>query len=351
MLLQQAALKFPDVVSIYGSSELRVEMDKRANEIFKRKPRGFQVCPVGAAGNTSLMMAQKIAAQGSALSGRKVAFILSHTWFRRSQTPSAHMEGNFSPLQGISLLLEPSLNEALRRRYVARLLDYPEALENHTLINAYVHCLYQEGWLATLERSALRPLLLMYQSRLQFEDHLNTVEAIFEHEIIHQDPWKARPKRINWRRLIKEREQDGLGRDEEMLSRPPLIADGPNDDEFLQASRDSREWGDFALLLDTLRFLNADALILSVPLPGLSFDRHGVSRQARDYYYQRIQTMSAERGFPAVTFSEHDHDVPDDFLLGIGTHLEIKGWLYVDKVVDDFYHDRLSLNVPKKPDP
>src|SRR4051812_16709145 len=48
MLLQQAALKSPDVVSIYGSSELRMEMDKRADELFKKKARGFQVCPVGA---------------------------------------------------------------------------------------------------------------------------------------------------------------------------------------------------------------------------------------------------------------------------------------------------------------
>lgn len=137
----------------------------------------------------------------------------------------------------------------------------------------------------------------------------------------------------------KEREVDVL--DRVLVQQGMLRRDGPGDGEFVQTLQEAREWEDYEMLLDTLKELNAKALIISVPLPGPSLNRKGVSREARDVYYKRIEGMANERGFPAATFSHQDLAI--DFLVGSGTHLEEKGWLYVNQLLDDFFHDRLSM--------
>jgi len=56
--------------------------------------------------------------------------------------------------------------------------------------------------------------------------------------------------------------------------------------------------------------------------------------------------MAAQRGFPSSAFSDYDTD--PDFLEGVGTHLQVKGWLIVDRLLDDFYHDRVPAPAPPK---
>ncbi len=340
MVLQQKALDYADVLPVYGSSELTAAMDKRADQFFWSKPTGFQVCPVGAAGNTTIMMAQKIAAQGRAVEGRKVAFILSHTWFRRPQTPESHMLGNFSPLQTISLLQDSAMPKDLELRYVRRLLEYPGALQNYTLINWYLQCQAEGGQLGRLEATVLEPFLWLERTSLLFEDHLNTIAAIGEHEIAGRY-WEETRKKIPWQRLIRSTEHDVDREAQKAVLDANLADEGPGDEEFLVVMRSAKEWDDYALLLDTLKCLNAKALIIAVPFFGKSFNRNGVSQEAREYYYRRIEAMSRERGFPAYTFSEQDISL--GFLDGNSTHLQSRGWIYVNRLLNDFYHDRLPI--------
>src|SRR6185312_9070402 len=97
---------------------------------------------------------------------------------------------------------------------------------------------------------------------------------------------------------------------------------GARDEEYLAVMSTSREWDDLALLLDTLKKLKADALIISVPLPGVSSEKHELSRAARSYFYRRVENMSVERGFQVETFSDHDMD--QEFIVGATTHLTTK---------------------------
>jgi poly-D-alanine transfer protein DltD len=343
VVLQEEALRRRDVISVYGSSELRNEMDKRPDELFKRKPLGFEVCPVGGAGNTTLMMAQKIAAQGAAVSGQKVVCILSHTWFRRPQIPADQFAGNFSPLQAIRLVLDPALEEKLRHRFEARLLEFPKSFQHHLVLRAFLNCELKGDRLAGLEESVLRPLLQMEEAELEFEDHLNTMGAIFKYELSRDRFWPAKWRTAGWNRRIKQKEAEVTPEEKEVVKELVLPDHGPADESFLADLSRAREWDDFALLLDTLESLKAVPLIISVPMPGTSLNRKGVSRVARDVYYHRVEKMCAAHGMPVATFA--DEDLAVDFLEGSGTHLEVKGWLYVDKLLDDFFHNHLPPEI------
>jgi D-alanine transfer protein len=341
MLLQHQAFLHDDVIPVYGSSELTVDVDMRAGDFFRWKAKGFQVCPVGAAGNTTFLMAQKIAAQGKAVSGHKVAVILSSTWFRRESVPKGHVAGNFSPLQAISLLQNAALDEPLRQRFTARLLDFPTVLADHPLLDAYVHEV-AKGETAGLKYDVTRDLVGAWNSMLSWEDELGCVAlGLSNHLSGEAQPWRMKPMDTPLHKLVKRAEiEDTDEEDGKLLTPgPPLLKDGPRDEDFLEVMANSHEWDDYALLLDTLKQLNAEALVISVPLPGVSYEKHGLSRAARDYFYQRVAAMAEERGFRAETFAKHDLD--QEFIIGATTHFTYKGWLYVDRLLDDFYHDRL----------
>src|ERR1043166_1073044 len=81
LALERAAARAPDILLLYGSSELIDPIPNRASDFFSSAPTGFQVCPVGKGGTTSLIILQKLGALGSDLSGRKVAILLSASSF------------------------------------------------------------------------------------------------------------------------------------------------------------------------------------------------------------------------------------------------------------------------------
>ena len=63
--LQQSAFARPDLLPLYGSSELIKPIPDKAARFFRRYPTNFEVFPVGKAGTTSLIILQKLAGVGS----------------------------------------------------------------------------------------------------------------------------------------------------------------------------------------------------------------------------------------------------------------------------------------------
>jgi len=340
LFLQRQAFHRSNVLPLYGSSELTEEMEFRADEMFWNRPKGFQVCPVGAGGNTTLLMAEKIAALGGAVRDQKVVVILSPVWFRDRRPRADQVAGNFSPLQVINLMLSPDLDDGLRKRFAERMLRFPDSLEPHPLIRDYLKKLKrddsQEGW----NNRLLRLRLWGYEKMLAWEDHLNTVLAAYEYGINDRGSWKHKPKKLALSKRIKRIERDENKALKLQIKQQALEAEGEDDGgESLAAMAASEEWGDYQLLLDALKNLKAKALVVSIPMPGEFSAGRKISRAERTYYYQRVEAMSTERGYPVVTFADHDLDT--DFIVGNTSHPAAKGWLYINRLLDEFYHDDL----------
>jgi D-alanine transfer protein len=51
-----------------------------------------------------------------------------------------------------------------------------------------------------------------------------------------------------------------------------------------------------------------------------------------------VESLARAYHVPIVDFADHDMD--QDFLSGHHDHLTDKGWLYFDKALDDFTHNR-----------
>src|SRR5215510_12570508 len=96
LAFERAAARAPDILLLYGSSELIDPIPNRASDFFSSAPTGFEVCPVGKGGTFSLIILQKLGALGSDLRGRKVAISLSASSFFAPRFRPEFYAGNFS---------------------------------------------------------------------------------------------------------------------------------------------------------------------------------------------------------------------------------------------------------------
>ncbi len=80
--LQEAAFRRPDLLPVFGSSEILDEDDENsAYRFFQTYPTGFTVFEVGMGGITSLEIAQSLAALRPDIKGKKVVISFTPSMF------------------------------------------------------------------------------------------------------------------------------------------------------------------------------------------------------------------------------------------------------------------------------
>ena len=89
-------------------------------------------------------------------------------------------------------------------------------------------------------------------------------------------------------------------------------------------------------MLKGLKEMGAQPLILSMPYTGVYYSYIGVSKDARQVYYAKLEAMGQSYNVPVIDFSNHDED--KYFSIDSGGHLSSEGWVYYDQALDAFYH-------------
>src|SRR6266478_7284178 len=134
LALQRAAARAPNILLLYGSSELIDPVPNRASDFFSREPTGFEVCPVGKAGTTSLIILQKLGALGSVLHGRKIAISVSPSSFLTPTVRPEFYDGNFSLPAANGILFGNALDLKLKTDVAKRMLQFPDTLGKDGLL-------------------------------------------------------------------------------------------------------------------------------------------------------------------------------------------------------------------------
>jgi D-alanine transfer protein len=336
--MQKVAFAQPDLLPLYGSSELVVSAANKATDFFQTYPTGFGVFSVGKPGSASLILLQKLAAMGSDLRGKKVAISISPTYFFRQDVPVAYYNGNFSLLQAGEIIYSPHLSFELKRDIARRMLQYPKTLEKSALLAFTLRQLALDSPSHRLMYYGTVPLGLLENGILRIQDHCETLLYILKR--IWRLPFAVtRSQRtVDWEGLIADAAAQVRRHNN---SDTGIVGPEKGPEMFVAGEQNAHEWIDFELLLRGLNELGARPLVLSMPIDGRYFDRFGVGRPFRDLYYKRIRGLAQVHQVPLLDFEEHDLD--EDFLVAHRDHLTDKGWLYFDKALDDFFHERLVL--------
>lgn len=338
--LQKQAFAQDDLLVLYGSSELVKQVPNTAGEFFEDYPTGFRVFPVGKQGTTALAVLQKLAAVGSDLRGRKVAISLSPSSYFAEEVDPGYYAGNFSALQATELALSTELSRPLKGASARRMLEYPKTYDDNWLLETVLRLLASDTFLDRVLYAALLPLAQLQRGIGRVQDHLETGGHIAE---LRSEPSRTKhPRVLNWKEIFKR--ADVIAKVMKAKARKvPAIAKRPKgsrDKLFLQNLARADEWTDFELVLRTLDELGAKPLILSMPVHATDLEALGVSQEARSAYEERLRAVTAAHGAPLVYFKANEDD-PDFFFDNLD-HLGAKGWIYYNKMLDDFFHGRLT---------
>ena len=354
--LQQAALDTNCLLPIYGGSELVVQRAYNrpfhATNLFRDRPTGFTVFPMGTAGTTSLIILQKLAAVSPALKGRKVAISVSPAWFYKGLMAWADQyAGNFSALHAGELAFNTSLSLQLRRDAARRMLEYPETLANRPFLRFALESLADGSPLNLTCYDAVLPLGVVHNVILRYLDHWNVVSYLWTHPIRTSSPISSRSGRqLDWPKLHQQADatyrahsnNNEFGVDNQQWDRELRQAiiqrrNSRSDEEFLRTLQRNQEWVDLELLLRQLTELGAQPLLVSVPIHGGWYDQLGVTYTARRAYYQKLRDVAARYHTAVVDFADHDAD--RTFCHDSMGHLAPSGLLYYNQVLDGFFHN------------
>ena len=340
LAFQRAAAHAPNVLPIYGSSELLIPaVPEKGNNFFRTAPTGFQLSPVGGGGANSLIIVQKVGALGSDLRGKKLAISLSPGWFLTPKPSWNVYEGTFSLMAASEMVFGTALDFELKREVASRMLECPSTLEKSPLLEFALRRLASGRWLDRTIFCAVWPVGKAQTAVMELQDHF----AAFNH-IRHKI--KAAPQRhpeiLDWPKLIATVEAmktTDWARGSEPSRLNPQIRPGSRDVGFRYGLNVSPSWIDLELLLRILARVHARPLLLSMPMAGEFYDHAGVSRAAREDYYTKLRTLVQRYHFAVVEFKAHDEDPA--FLLRHQSHLTAKGWMFYNRALDDFFNERV----------
>jgi D-alanine transfer protein len=357
MAIQRAAFAQPDLLPVYGSSELILGTPHDADRVFSDFPTGFRPFSVGTPAATLIVTLLRLGSLGSALRDKRVVITITSPEFYRPHLEQGAYRSNFSRAQAVAVAFGSDIPYALRQAAARRMLQYPVTLADDPILRWGLEALADGSQFGSARYAAVLPLGLVQRTVLGLSDHWRFVAFVFRHPELHRSE-SVVPARIEWSWLEDEGARDALSSsrnnpfgfdatywqtNQRRLQRSgdahtarmlmpviPLVVEG------LRHEPRNLEWRDFSLLLDTLRALGAKPLVVSAPFPGPFFDYWGVTADERSRYYAEVRDLTTRAGVPMVNFAEHDAD--RDFVRDPEGHLTDKGWVKFDEVFDAWFH-------------
>ena len=365
--LQQAGFQQPDLLMVYGSSELLVgdiptmmtygtpiKIPIRgspygASQFFNTYPTGFNVYEIAKYGAYSLEIAQTLAAIGPELRGKKVVISFTPSMFIEQEAPTPYYAGDFSLLHANALIFNMHLSFDTKQLAARRMNDYPDTLKPDPALQFGVKQLNCGCWYGSSLYDLAVPLGQLDIWIMRLQDHWAVVNYIrsqpnLNPQVVHK------PERINWSEEISQAvtsekmysNNNPYGIENEAWSvyystiMVPPKKPGYADQWFSKSLNDSKEWADLDLVLRILKEMGAQPLILSRPIDGPIWSARGLSQLGSQVYYRKLQNAVAPYGFTLVDFADHEDD--RYFSTDPGSHSNREGWVYVDEALNAFFH-------------
>jgi D-alanine transfer protein len=325
LAFERAAAHRPDILLLYGSSELTDPIPNRASDFFSSAPTGFQVCPVGKAGTTALIILQKLAALGPELRGRKIAISLSASSFLAPAVRPEFYAGNFSLPAANGTLFGNAIDGNLKAAIAKRMLQFPDTLQEDGLLQLAARCFASGRPVDRIILMAIWPMGKLQNLILDLQDHFEALIYIL---------WGGKPVPDWLRPAHQHRAGARKTSDADYQQTEWSDAIRPQRDAAFRARiAAASEWTDLGLLFRTLAQLKAEPLILSMPFD--AYAARGVSRSSREVYYERMRELAQQYHFPVIDFEQHDAD--PGFLIAHREHPTPRGWMVYNRALDDFF--------------
>jgi D-alanine transfer protein len=353
--LIREALSRPDTLVFFGSSELIPDVPMKGVDFFSDSPTGFTMFPVGKAGTTALSVLQKLGGAAEELEGKKLVLSLSPSFFQSEEVDAKYFEGNSSKLQIKEFLWSDRFSAELKRDVSEEILKYPKVTEGDWTLDFTLRRWAGGSPIDRFLLAIIQPYATLDRMVGRLQDHIEAglaLKGMVANDGTANDAvGQFRPKRgkvLRWDDLFLSAEQQSKALAAKSRKRPIKVvrAKGTWDKQFAVKMRKAQEWKDFELVLRLLKEAGAKPLVMSMPLHADVLEAQGVSETGRLAYGERLQEMVRRYGVPLVYFKDHESDPV--FFVDQNDHIGSKGWWYYNRVLDDFYHDKLGKSALPK---
>ena len=345
--LQQAAVQRPDLLLVYGSSDVMMaDTPYNAKHFFATYPTGFTVFQVANLGTSSLNIAQYIAAIDSDLHGKKIVISVSPANFFIGNFYGK----NFSPICANKLIFSTHLSMRLKIDTARRMNHYEDTLQNDPLLRFAIVQLTGTSMTNRVLYVLSWPLGELHILIMRFQEHAEIMFYLQSHPV---DPdVKKIPQKIDWSTTLAGALADQKGHtgsnpfgieDDHWAKYQYLMNNsvpaGSGDADFIRLIKTYPEWGDLDILQRVLQERGAQPLILSRPMNVHLWEAMGVSEQAQNSYYAKLHKTINQQFSLLVDLHQYGRDIY--FSTDQYSHTSREGWVYIDQILDAFYHGQL----------
>jgi len=346
-ILQEKALKSPDIFPVYGSSEFSSYSEFHPSRLFEGKPTGFAPFLVGRGGTQDIVHALNMAALGDSLKDKKIAIILSSQWFSPEGIAPGYFNQNFSPLQAYRMLYNERLSAVSKQQLSQRLLDFPDTFNEYPTLKALLTQQVAPGRTPGLRSVSLDVQGRLEMAALEAKDAVKTIllTRTLNPDYVARNVTTTASTLPSWLKLKEKATQQGKAAAQnnrfgildayysEHIQAKLVENKGSASKATLYPSP---EYQDLDLLLQILQEVKAKPMFIIVPVNGPWNDYTAFPAGERKAYYARVETIVRNKGFQVSNFGDHEYD---PYFLQDVMHLGWKGWVYVDEALDQFYHE------------
>ena len=346
--LVKTAAGLDDTLTIFGSSELKTfEIPTHPANFFAGKRAGFQVNLVGRGSCQSLVHAMAIGASGDSLEGKKIVLITApQSYVEGGIAPDLFM-ANFSEQQLLALLADGEI-PADTRQYLAsrvqRLIAQYNAqngtnLETHTAAGLLSRA-WGEG------NGALKTVLAPYAAISGWL--LDTKDMAVSARLIRRSEassGEAGAYPIDWAEeedaALEQGKMQATNNDFTMLDSYYQTYVGHRLSQLEGRDKDvsydeSPEYDDLRCLFEICKAKSIEALFVHVPVNGKWSDYTGLTPERRQTYYEQVREIAAQ--YDNITMLDLTGEEYTPYFLCDTMHLGWKGWLAVDRAMDEFWN-------------
>ena len=110
-------------------------------------------------------------------------------------------------------------------------------------------------------------------------------------------------------------------------------------------NKNSVEFDDLQLLIDTLKEAKADPLFIVIPANGKWYDHIHVDKMKREAVYQKINHTITSNNMKVYDLTDKEYE---PYVITDAVHIGWKGWVYINEQMLNHINGEYNENVSRK---
>lgn len=344
--IYRAAMKDPQFIPFFGSSELQRYDPFHPDALADKYKRDYTPFLIGHAGTESLDHYLTMQAMGDSLNNKKMVFFVSPQWFVKKGVSKGAFNANFSTLHAIDFINNSGIGETERRYVAKRILHYGSTKADTIITNALENISNGEE-LTTIQKkyiAAKRTILEKNKDVLGSHIPDNSWDLLNKQE-------KKLPETYNTQSLDSlafEIAKKNTTNNDFRIKNSFYTKHVEANVERLNGAQkhfnylQSPEYADFQVVLQELARQNVDVQFVVTPVNSKWREYTQLSSEMLDEFSTKIDHQITSQGFKVIDLTKKS---TEPYYMQDTIHLGWRGWVDLDTKIKPFLEDK-KTNTP-----